>query len=66
MYFEEVVYKEVTWNNLAQKRALCPTLVITATNLGDSQNVGYFLSSWAAISTNILSLFHGISNSYTD
>ena len=36
MYFEEVVYKAVTWNNLAQKRVLCPTLVITATNLRDS------------------------------
>jgi len=36
MYFGEVVNKYVTWNNLAQKRALCPTFVITATNLRDS------------------------------
>jgi len=36
MYFGEVVHKEVKWNNLAQKGALCPTIVITATNLRDS------------------------------
>jgi len=36
MYFGEVVYKEVKWNHLAQKRALCPIFVITATNLRGS------------------------------
>jgi hypothetical protein len=36
MYFGEVVYKEVKWNNLAQKRALSPNFVITAANLHDS------------------------------
>lgn len=36
MYFGDVVYKEVKWNNLAQKGALCQTFVITATNLRDS------------------------------
>jgi len=36
IYFGEVVHKNVKWNNLAQKGALCPTFVIMATKFLDS------------------------------